>query len=352
MVQRAVADSLLLFNLHLNEAKTYTKARPLQTRRSQIISGAVPAVQKFRDAIHDLDQSNYTFTPKRIRDPKALVRSFSNDVKVACTNGEAGYEDVSPFIIGSIASTIEMLIASYNAAPASIKLDEERYARAFDALLSAMFYFFIVHATVTSSYQVAKAAILSIRFFKDSLPAAADYINERARLLFEDVIANPNLSAPAPAEWVPIEMLNVILASTELPEHHRPNVFPISKRVLGDENIDYFSIIAFLFYFGRSHRDFARQAESKLRKQLLEKAAPLRNSRDAHLLLDLISCPHLSSGFRKECAEALFSGLGMSANRLYSLLFLKEVERFPWFVNWKQIDLLNHLRKKELRTVY
>ncbi|MDI2077879.1 RNA-directed DNA polymerase [Bradyrhizobium sp. Mp27] len=351
-VQRAIADALLLFNLHLNESKTFTKARPLQTRRSQIISGAAPAVQKFRDAVHEVDQSNHTFVPKRIRDPRALVRSFSNDVKVACTNGDAGYEDVSPFIIGSIASTIELLIASFNSAAPSTRLDEERYARAFDALLSSMFYFFIVHATVTSSYQVAKAAVLSIRFFRDNLPGAAEYINERARLLFEDVITNPNLSDGTPTDWVPIEMLNIILASTELPEHYRPNVFPISRRVLDDKSIDYFSIVAFLFYFGQSRADFAQQAESKLRGELLPKVAPLRNSRDAHLLLDLISCPHLTSGFRKECAEALFTGLGMSAHRLYSLLFVKEVERFPWFINWREIDLLNHLRKKELRTVY
>jgi hypothetical protein len=166
-VQRAISDSLLLFNLHLNESKTYTKSRPLQTRRSQIISGATPAVQKFREAIQEFDPSTQVSRPRRIRDPKALMRSFANDVKVACVNGEAGYEDVSPFIIGSISSTIEALIGSYNLVPSPDRDGSELYARAFDALLSSLYYFFVVHATVTSSYQVAKSTILSVRFFRE-----------------------------------------------------------------------------------------------------------------------------------------------------------------------------------------
>jgi len=350
-VQRAASDSLLMFNLHLNEAKTFTKSRPLQTRKSQITSGATPAVQKFRDAVQARDV-NYISQPKRVRDPKALVRALANDVRVACTNGEAGYEDVSQFIIGSIANTIESLIAGYRSTPTEVQQDAERYARAFEALLSYLYYFFVVHATVGSSYQVAKATVLSVRFFRDNLPSAADHINELVRLLIQDVISNPSLLSVAMSECVPIEMLNIILASTELPEHYRTNVFPIGWRVLREDNVDYFSVVSLLFYFGRADRDFALQVERKLEKHFLPKAAPIRNSHDAHFLLDLIACPYLTSSFRKQCAETLFKGLNLSANRLYSLLFLKEVEKFSWFVNWKEIDLLNHLRKKELSAVY
>jgi hypothetical protein len=352
LVQRSLADALLLFNLHLNEAKTHTIKRPLQTRRSQIISGATPAVHKFRETVQSLDSDSQVCFPKKVRDPKSLVRTFVNDIKVACTNGEAGYEDVSPFIVGSISSTIEAFIASYSSAPSAVRRNAELYARAFDALLSSLYYFFVVHATVTSSYQVAKSTILAVRFFKDSLPDAADYINERVRLLVQDVIDNPSLLSVAMTECVPIEMLNIVLASTELPLEYRTNVFGISRRVLSDENIDYFSIVSLLFYFGSLDRDFTNGIEEKLRKQFLPKATPVRVSQDAHLLLDLIACPYLSKVFRRECAETLLKGLNLSVSRLYSNLFVKEIELYPWFIDWRQIDLLNHLRKKELRPVY
>jgi hypothetical protein len=351
VIQRAISDGLLTFNLHLNEQKTYTIPRPLQTRRSQIISGASPALNKFREAISKADLSLRLSLPKKIREPKSLVRTFANDIKVACTNGEAGYEDVSPFIIASISNTLEMMIASFSSAPTEVRNDAELYAKVFDTLLSALFYFFTMHATVTTSYQVAKATILSVRFFKDSLPETAEHIYERVRILIQDVVTNPSLASIAMTECVPIEMLNVILASTELPPSYRTNVHDIRRRVIDDENVDYFSIISLLFYFGSTDAGFITEVEDKLSKQFLPMATPKKVSRDAHFLIDLIACPFLSKAFRRDCALVLLEQLKVS-NSCYSKLLVAEFERFPWFVNWKQIDLLNHLRKKELRAVY
>jgi hypothetical protein len=350
-IQRAISDALLTFNLHLNEAKTHTIPRPLQTRRSQIISGASPALNKFREALSEVDLKSRLSLPRRIREPKSLVRTFANDINVACTNGGAGYEDVSPYIIGSISSTLEMLIASFPAAPVETRKDVELYAKVFDTLLSALFYFFTVHATVTTSYQVAKATILSVRFFKDNLSDAAEHIYERVRILIQEVVTNPSLSSVAMTDCVPIEMLNIILASTELPQGYRTNVYDIRRRVVDDEDVDYFSIVSLLFYFGSSDPEFIDEVEDKLRKQFLPRAVPRRVSHDAHFLLDLTACPFLSKKFRRDCTHVLLKQLEIS-NPHYSNVLVAEIERFPWFVNWQQIDLLNHLRKKELRAVY
>lgn len=351
VIQRLISDALLTFNLHLNEAKTHTIPRPLQTRRSQIISGASPALNQFREAIAETDLGSRMSVPKRIREPRSVVRTFANDIKVACTNGGAGYEDVSPYIIGSISSTMEMLVASFPSAPVEAKRDHELYAKVFDTLLSALFYFFTVHATVTSSYQVAKATILSVRFFKDNLPAAAEHVYERVRILIQDVTTNPSLLSVAMTECVPIEMLNIILASTALPANYRTNVQNIRRRVLEDEGVDYFSVVSLLFYFGSSDPEFIDEIEEKLAKEFLPSATPRRASLDAHLLLDLIACPYLSSGFRRACAQTLLRHLEIAGSH-YSNALVAEIGNHPWFVNWKEIDLLNHLRKKELRAVY
>lgn len=132
---------------------------------------------------------------------------------------------------------------------------------------------------------------------------------------------------------------------------YRIDFFTISDRVLQDENPDYFSIVSLLFYFGSSNKEFATRIEEKLRKQFLPRAMPKKVSHDAHLLLDLIACPHLSKAFKRECVGVLFSSLGISPGFLTGFL-VREIEGSPWFVNWKEIDLLNHLRKKELRQVY
>jgi hypothetical protein len=218
--------------------------------------------------------------------------------------------------------------------------------------LSALYYFFTMHATVTASYQVAKATILSVRFFKMHLADAGEYVYERVRAIIQEMVHNPSLASIAKSEYVPIEMLNIVLASTELPYEYRINIDEIRTRVIADEKIDYFSIVSLLFYFGRMNDlSFAPEIERKLQRQFLTEASPRRSSHDAHLLLDLIACPFLSKAFRKSCMEVIFGELQISAT-YYSGNLVDEIEKNPWYVNWQEIDLLNQLRKKELRAVY
>jgi hypothetical protein len=56
--------------------------------------------------------------------------------------------------------------------------------------------------------------------------------------------------------------------------------------------------------------------------------------------------------FRRTVLTKLYDGLGISIGLYFSFAVIEEIEGNPWFINWKQIDLLNHLRKKELRPVY
>jgi hypothetical protein len=55
---------------------------------------------------------------------------------------------------------------------------------------------------------------------------------------------------------------------------------------------------------------------------------------------------------RRAVLTELYRGLEISSGMYFSFKVIEEMEQNPWFVNWKQIDLLNHLRKKELRAVY
>jgi hypothetical protein len=351
-LQRGLSDSLQLLNLHLNDSKTLTIHRPLQTRKSQIIAGATFGLNRFRDQVSILDRDSQSTIPCAIRNPQALTRTLVNDMKVACTNADAGYEDISPYIIGSISTTIENLIGSFNSAKRSKHFSKKVYIGAFDALLSSLYYFFTVHATVSSSYQVARATIVSIRFFRDHLSEFSEAMNEIVRQLIQSLIQNPALQNLAMSAYVPIEILNVIVASSELPLNYRMNIFDIVRRILDDENIDYFSIISLLFYYGDTDPAMRDEIEERLTDSFLPTALPAKKSHDAHFMLDLIACPYLTRDFRKTVLTQLYRGLGISVGQHFSFVAVAEIEKNPWFVNWKQIDLLNHLRKKELRPVY
>jgi hypothetical protein len=351
-LQRGLSESLQVLNLHLNDSKTLTIHRPLQTRKSQIIADATVGLNRFRDQISVFDGDSQSTIPGSIRNPQAFTRTLVNDMKVACTNADAGYEDISPYIIGSISTTIENLIGSFKSAKRSKHFSKPAYLGAFDALLNSLYYFFTVHATVSSSYQVARATIVSIRFFRDHLSEHSGAIHEIVRQLIQSLVQNPTLQNLAMSAYVPIEILNVILASSELPLNYRTNIFDIGKRILDDENIDYFSIVTLLFYYRDTDHTIRNEIEEKLIHDFLPKARQARNSHDAHFMLDLISCPYLTRDFRSAVLTQLYRGLGISVGPYFSFVVVAEIEKNPWFVNWKQIDLLNHLRKKELRPVY
>jgi hypothetical protein len=349
-IQRGLSEALQTFNLHLNELKTNTIFRPLQTRRSQIIAAATSGLATFREHVSVYDSERHVYFPSKIRNAKAVFVAFVNEMKVACVNAEASYDDISPYVVGAICKTIDSLIEASGLARPQDKHARD-YFNCFHALLLALFYFFTVHVTVPTSYQVARSSILSVRFFRKKLPEYADEICEIIRSLVQDVTSNPALQNVTMSDYVPIEVLNIILASSELPREYQTNVRTIRERALKSDRIDYFTIVSLLFYFGHDDRDFVVRLQKKIVHEFLPKISPRRDSHDAHFILDLIACPYIDIDVREQLLLTLTQDLGVVA--LFSSKdIVQEMEANPWFVNWKQIDLLNHLRKKELSPVY
>jgi hypothetical protein len=351
-LERGLVEVLGVFNLHLNNSKTQTIHRPLQTKKSQIIAQAAIGLTAFQGRVSIFDNERRVYLAAPVRRASLLLGSLVDDMKVACVNGQAGYDEVSPYIVGSIANTIETLVESFKSASKSPQFSRQNYLGAFEALLSALYFFFTVHVTVPTSYQVAKATIIAIRFFDKHMSEFSTALHELVRSLITDVIRNPALHSVNMSDCVPIEVMNIVLASSELPMTFRPTIDDIRRRVMKDDRVDYFSYISLLFYYGNSDSAFIANMEKKLVK-LLPQGMPQRKSHDAHFMLDLIACPYLNMGFRSKLLSALFTSLGMSAGpAITRLLLVAEIAKNPWFVNWTQIDLLNHLRKKELSTTY
>jgi len=257
-IQRGLSEALETFNLHLNELKTNTIVRPLQTRQSQIIAAATSVLGRFRERVTVYDREHRRHSPAPIRNAQAVFATFVNETKVACVNAGAGYEDVSAYVVGAICKTIEALIESCGSGRPQ-EQEARDYFRAFHALLLALFYFFTVHVTVRGSFQVARSSILSVRFFKRKLPKYVDEICEIIRLLVDEIASNPIFYKSAMSDYVPIEVLNVVLASTELPKEYQTNVRVIRDRALKSEKLDYFTIVSLLFSFRDDDPEFIVQ---------------------------------------------------------------------------------------------
>lgn len=235
-IQRGLSEALQGFNLHLNELKTNTIHRPLQTRQSQIIAAATSTIEAFRARIVTYTPESHSSLPLKVRSPEAVFTAFVSEMKVSCISAGASYDEVASYVIGAMCRTIDSLIeSSEKKRPQATKAKE--YFDSFRTLLLALYYFFTVHVTVPSSYQVARASILSVRFFRKKIPKYADEICETIRSLVEDVTSNPSLQNVTMSDYVPIEVLNIILASSELPKEYQTNVRQVRERALSNESL-------------------------------------------------------------------------------------------------------------------
>ncbi len=352
-VQRGLEETLGVFNLHLNDSKTYTVSRPLQTKQSRVISHVDRALDAFAERLFSKLDNGRGWVPLRVRNVSAVVGSLVNDIKVACADSGSGYEQVSPYVVGSIANRVERLIESQATAGFEAEKARAHYLPALQVLVETLYFFLTVHMTVRASYQVAKTTILVLRFVRDKLTEASTAIQDTIRAQIEGIMRDPVLASVKMSAYVPVEILNIVLAASELSLPFAVDTRLVVDRVLKEDHIDYFSYVSLIFYHQANDADFTKRLESRLKHSFLPNAQPRQVSRDAHLMLDLITCPYLTGGFRISVLQKLHSELQLPIGTLQEQqALLLEMENNPWFVNWKQIDLLNHLRKKELSAIY
>ncbi|MCP1633714.1 hypothetical protein J2T32_002270 [Kerstersia gyiorum] len=77
------------------------------------------------------------------------------------------------------------------------------------------------------------------------------------------------------------------------------------------------------------------------------------NSEKAHLLLDLLSCPYVPDKQKIAWIKSLFRALQFAQPSRADLQnFLTGINTSHAQVDWKDIDLLNSLEKKELKQAY
>lgn len=352
-IQRGLDDALGQFNLHLNTEKTRTILRPIQTPTSQLISRTRSSLKSLEELITQKLPNSLGIAPVEIRDRRAVLRHFVEEIKSACVDSGTSYEHVGPYLVSSLANLAESLIRSRRAARIQASRAQASYLSVFQCLVELSFLFHGLAPTVRSSYQVAQTTILSLRFFRKHFVDAWPSLEDTVRTQIQVIVDDPHQSAPKMSDYVPIELLNIVLAARELSRPFRVDVSKVVDRVLRSETLDYFSCVSLIFYHEGNDAGFTSKLESKLRHGFIPQAKPLRNSHDAHLVLDLICCPYLSTKMRLGLFAALKSNLQLGSGTVIDhSAAIQEMALNPWFVNWNEIDLLNHLRRKELAATY
>jgi len=79
----------------------------------------------------------------------------------------------------------------------------------------------------------------------------------------------------------------------------------------------------------------------------------LMNSEKTYLLLDLLSCPFVPNANKSLWINSFYSVLQKAPPNSADInAFLAVVCDGHWQIDWKDVDLLNSLEKKELKQAY
>ncbi|MDO9447285.1 MAG: antiviral reverse transcriptase Drt3b [Candidatus Nitrotoga sp.] len=355
-VYASYADVLSNFNLHANKAKSIEIARPFVTNKSRLIHSASFELNGFIEKFLVYQNNHQEIIPKKIQSVWRLTHSFIESIKAACSHNQVNYDEVAAYLISVLTERIKKLVA-----PQCIVANEEvekLYSDAIFVLLDVMYFLYAVSPSVGASYKLCTSVILVIRFTKTHLPSIESSVFHRIYELTESLMSegcSVVRNDDAVEGFVPLEMINVILAARELGDHYLMEASVVESLFDINGAASYFSIISCLFYI----RDESRYGDIKVKvidaavKKLADLSDLLMNSEKAYLLLDLLSCRYIPEKKRKEWVVAAYKALGLvQPSQLDLTSYLSSATTKFMQINWDSIDLLNALEKKELKQVY
>ncbi|HYE37504.1 antiviral reverse transcriptase Drt3b [Methylocaldum sp.] len=353
-VYECYSDALVAFNLHANTAKSIRIIRPFITLKSRVTREASRLANEFSDKFLAESNDRQSLTPKKIHSKWKLTRSFISQIKALCSYNSVNYDEVSSYLISVFTERVKKLANVQ--AELSNSAEAEVYRDASLILLEVLYFLYSVSPSVSASYKLSTAIIILVRFSVKHLGCTSETIKQKIYELSEQLLVGSNVrSADEIDHFLPLESINILLAIRELGEGYLLPPEVINRLFDRDDNLSYFDIVSCLFYI----RDDKRYVKAK--KSIVAKAnnkikdlSDIRiNTEKAHLLADLLSCPFVHDAEKSRWIDRLYSHLSLPQPTRSDIAdFLANSGTKFWFVNWKEVDLLRSLEKKELKQAY
>lgn len=347
------ADVLIDFNLHTNTAKSTCIGRPFSSSKARLVYDAGQQANSFFEKFLEQNDTG-VLSPKKIHNKWKLTKSYIDSVKALCHSNESTYDEIASFLISVITERVKRLV---NNDDSSSTIQDGEYVDAFIVLLDVLFFLYSVAPSVGASYKLSTSLILAARFSKKHLHAGYPTVHQRIFDLTCSLLHDQcGMKHAGDIEgFVHLEFFNIALATRELGDNHLLPPEIIDELFVSAGKLTYFTIVASLFYVRDS------KVYEELRTKLLDTAARklsdlsdvLMNSEKAHLLLDLLSCPYVPDKQKTAWIKSLFRILQFAQPSKADLQkFLTGINTSHAQVDWKDIDLLNSLEKKELKQAY
>jgi hypothetical protein len=250
---------------------------------------------------------------------------------------------VSNYVIASLAKRIDRITRDYDQAKIENESVVDNYRNVLLTLLELIFFFYTVNPTVASSFNVSRSIIVTTRFALDQLHSDSKMIAGQIQDWVNQFVLNSSsLKRSSPRSKIPVEILNVLIASGELGTINSVTESWLLEHVLDVDHLEYFSIVSCLYYI-KDKPGFSNlrpALESRVSKVLRGCVDVGRSAHDAYLALDILSCPYLTDRLRRETLSNLRRQFSLSTRTPAQLdQDLTEFAASPWFVGWNSLDI-------------
>lgn len=353
-VHQVYSDILSYYNLHYNTSKSTTLERPFITKKSTMILAATRETENFLNKFLKCSTTTESVVPLEIESIWGLTKSYLSAIKSLCYSNQSRYDDISSYLISVITERIKKLID-----PNLPELKEDiqkHYRDALVVLIDAIFFFYDTSPSVTGSYKVCTSILVATRFAKKSLPLHFDSIAQRIYELTENHLAQERQgSAIKVSDFVPLEMINVLLAVRELGDNYLLPENKVSDIFLHGKNYSYFNLVCCIFYIKDtpSYAGIMEEIIHVIDLKFEKFSNILMNSELAYLFIDLIACPYIATKIRRKWIKKLYPVINRSApTNLQIDQYLQTISPNHSSVRWTDVDLLVQLEKKELKAAY
>ncbi|WP_313170790.1 antiviral reverse transcriptase Drt3b [Stenotrophomonas sp.] len=357
-----IESELSKLKLNVNDSKIRRHERPFLTEKSKSILDAKALLSKFvRKFTKQSRGENRNLIATPIFKHDRLFLSFCNDVKTCCSANKCGYDEISAYLISAIKNRAVSLMDSYHQSPqhplgSPEAADHEKNTyEALAVIIKCIFFLYSVAPSVNASYKLSMLIIIISRFSKSSLK---DYSPALTAALITEATRTIELSSSESRTdgFVDLETQNILLAVSEFDaELSIPSKILETAFISENRPASYFNLVSAMYYI-KSGPDYAvirKWVCESVDSLLAESGDHTKHTEKLLTALDFIGCPHIEIQRRIAWATMLLDNLGLPTSGASAIdELVKDFETIPWFIDWKEIDLLNLLERKELRAVY
>ena len=353
-VGQTIQTQLKELRLVLNDAKASSIARPFITKAGVANLAVSRAVDELLSALVSSSQeepdSSSGFTAKVLGFTRArrLRQRFLLEVRAAAWSAQ-GYSLVAAYTLGCLSRKLIEL----STAPS----DHSTLLDAYNLLLELCFFFLSVDYSAPNSIRVCNACLHLYRALPQDSDAKAK-ISSRLRQLVFELCSAQQVHRKTPALPVATSNMVALLATVDpLSNSNWPKLRTIITKSGHDlSSSGYFGITAGLFYL----RD--RPASTEAIEELVLAARkiveteqnahtkPQHSSVYVHLILDLLSCPFITTEARHDLYSLVRQQLSLPPHsKPMLLLALRYLEQNPIFTDWKDPDLQRSFVRRRQR---